>query len=122
MGEEWKRAWLLALALAWMHSDDDGGDLSLLQVAAVAGQFRRPASNAANELTATLLVLVLFWWLVCAKTPAKYLSGGCKTAKLRGLASQSLNRLESPVLTTSSGTSWLVPAISSLCQYAHQST
>ncbi|MEW6514300.1 MAG: hypothetical protein AB1443_09885 [Pseudomonadota bacterium] len=117
MAEDWKRAWLLALALAWMRDYDEGGDLSMLYLAAVAGQFRRPASNASNDLAAQL-VLVFVWPLTSANTTAKSAGYGpvsCKTAAAPKLALIPLNPallLHFPVSVAGDG----------MCQYAHQST
>lgn len=68
MEDDWKRAWLMALALEWMRNNNDGDGFSLLYVAAVVGQFRAPPSNAANGIIA----LLLFRLIVSAKYPAKY--------------------------------------------------
>lgn len=61
-------AWLALWALLRVRGDDgDSGLVGLHRISALAGQFIRPASNAANDQPVALLILVWFWYLACAK-------------------------------------------------------
>lgn len=61
-------AWMLALAAAWQqHADDEPRGSQMARVDAQAGQLHAPTGNAANDLAALLLVLVVVRWWTCAK-------------------------------------------------------
>lgn len=75
--------WMLALAAAWLQAadaDPQGPEMS--RVDAWAGRLRQPAGNAANDMAAPLLILVLFWWLACAKYCAKLPGQSAVSCKL----------------------------------------
>lgn len=78
-------AWLAVWAvLCHRIGGDDPPGLEMARIDAVAGQFRQPASNAANDQQAALLILVLIWWLACAKYRAISSGFGSGTCKLTG--------------------------------------
>ena len=68
--EKERLGWMLLVALAWMRrgGTDDGDDPGLITlVDAVGGQFRRFDGDAANDLEAQLLAMLLVWVDACAK-------------------------------------------------------
>lgn len=74
--------WVLALISAWRQAaDDDPLGPQMARVDAQAGQLHQPDPNAANDLAAFLLVLVLFWWWNCAKYRARNVVFGLKRLK-----------------------------------------
>lgn len=85
MGDKGKApyAWLALWALLrFRGGDDDPERMELLRIDAVAGQFRRSPSNAANDQAAALLILLLTWWMACAKYRAKLIEFGASPCKL----------------------------------------
>lgn len=60
--------------------------MDMLRAVAVAGCFRSPPGNAANDQPAALLILVLFWWQACAKYRAKLAGSSPFSRKLSGPA------------------------------------
>jgi hypothetical protein len=78
-------AWLAVWALLRFRGDEDDADgVGLHRINAVAGQFIRLTSNAANDFEAALLTLVLIWLLACAKYYAKTAESSALSRKLIG--------------------------------------
>lgn len=112
-------AWLALWALVRFHGDNEGSDGDELQrISAVAGQFRRPVSNAANDQAGTLLILLLIWWLTYAKYRAKL-------AESRALSRELLGAQFHPVFPAHTRLLLALPGfalILALCQNDHLPT
>lgn len=64
--------WILAYAVARaQNAPADPPNYEPTRVEAWAGQLSQPASNAANDLVARVLILMWFWWWCRAKSYAK---------------------------------------------------
>lgn len=101
-----------------MRAEEDGDGLDMLRAVAVAGQFRRPPCNAANDQPVARLVLVLFWWLYCVNYRAKLAGSGAVSCKIDGRAVAWLIPLY-PAWLHVFPVSALIPA---LCQNDHLPT
>ncbi|MDP2808681.1 MAG: hypothetical protein Q8O34_00865 [Rhodocyclaceae bacterium] len=75
-------AWLRLWALLRLSTDGGPCDPEVLRIEAVAGRLRLSAGNAANDMAAALLILVLFWWLACAKYRAKLAESSAVSCKM----------------------------------------